>query len=91
MKQGSFVLFIIGKAQRQVFRHVVPGGWSDLLGWPRNRGLEVLSGFIHRRSGMSYDVRTFLFFLYFDLSLLVVMRHDYDLCVRDATASPGAA
>ena len=71
MKQGSFVLFIIGKAQRQVFRHVVPGGWSDLLGWPRNRGLEVLSGFIHRRSGMSYDGRIIFSFLYLDVISLL--------------------
>ena len=40
---------------------VVPGGWSDLLGWPRNRGLGVLRGFTHRRFGMSYDGRISLF------------------------------
>ena len=51
---------IIGKMQHQVVRHVVPGGWSDLLGWLRNRGLEVLSGFIHRRVGMSYNGRSIM-------------------------------
>ena len=59
MKQGSLVCLLYGRHKHQVVIHVVPGGWSDLLGWLRNRGLEVLSGFIHRRSGMSYIGKIF--------------------------------
>ena len=65
--------------QHQVVRHVVPGGWSDLLGWLRNRGLEVLSGFIHRRVGMSYNGRIIFFFSSSGHEFVVVIgREHYD-------------